>query len=166
MHHLVVSMRSPGLGVLRAAAGVRDICEPSRLHQTRGRGASLAGAGRHAVEPLTSAFELDTECGAIADGHLLFGVLVGLSVVRVAQIVHGVDERFVAQLQFLLDLGEHRRADGVKAEVHVKHIEPMVVFPDPLRIEHQGRPPAAGHLAAVGGDRIAKARHCIESAGI
>ena len=103
-------------------------------------------------------------CG---DKHvLLLGVRIGLDVVRVAQIVHGVDERFVVHLQFLHDLGEHRRANGVKAEVHVKHIEPMVVFPDPLRIEHQGRPPAAGHLAAVGGDRIAKARHRIESAGI
>jgi hypothetical protein len=56
--------------------------------------------------------------------------------------------------QFVDDVRHRRRADRIETEMNVKDVELVMVSRDPLGIEHQWRPPTAGHFPSVGGDRI------------
>ena len=85
---------------------------------------------------------------------LLLVVGGGFTVVRVAQVVHRVDERLVVLPEFLHHFPQIVRRDGVEPEMHMKYVEAIVVVGDPARLEHHRRPPPARHLPPIRRHRI------------
>ena len=85
---------------------------------------------------------------------LLFVVGGAFGVVRIAEVVHRVDERLVVHLQFVQNRFEDVGGDRVETEVHVEEVKVMVVVGYPAGFEHQGWPPSAGDRAAVGRNGI------------
>jgi hypothetical protein len=77
--------------------------------------------------------------------------------------VHRVEQWLVVLFEFLYHRSEHVRPDGVEPEVHVEHVEPIMIRGDPARFEHQWRPPSPGHGAAVLGDRIMQSHYIIRT---
>jgi hypothetical protein len=76
------------------------------------------------------------------------------AVVRVAQVVHCVDQGLVVPFEFVHHFAKIIRCDGIEAEMHVKHVEFVAVIGYPARLEHQRRPPPAGDLSAIGRHRV------------
>ena len=67
-----------------------------------------------------------------------------VDVVRIAQVMGGVDEPLVPSPEFRHERGERLCGLRVEAELHVHHFEVRSVFADPVGREHPGRPPLAG----------------------
>ncbi len=78
----------------------------------------------------------------------------GFAVVRVAQVVHRVDERLVVLLEFLHHFPQIFRRDGVETEMHMEYVEAIVVVGDPARLEHHRWPPPARDLPPIRRHRI------------
>jgi hypothetical protein len=80
-----------------------------------------------------------------------------VDVVRVAQVVHGVDERHRASPQRGDHALEGRRVEGVEAEVQVEDVDVVGAGVDPGLVEHRRRPPLlAGGAAYAERRRVGK----------
>ncbi|CDZ87643.1 hypothetical protein RHRU231_330100 [Rhodococcus ruber] len=120
------------------------------------------GAAPHRLDPSGGALGEGDQFGGGGDQDVeLLVVGARRGVVRVAQVVHGVDERDVVVGEFRDHVLQGLRFDRVEAEVDVEHVELGVVGGDPSRLEHQRRPPSARYLASVGGHRIGKPHHLV-----
>ena len=64
--------------------------------------------------------------------------------VRVAQVVDGVDERRTGPAQRCHEVAQLLGRSGVEPEVHVEHVELVSVVEHPLGLERCGRPPRGG----------------------
>ena len=69
-------------------------------------------------------------------------------------------------LERLHHIGEHLGADGVEAEVDMEDVELVVMLLNPRWVQHQRRPPAAGHRAPVGGHGVWQADNRVEAPGM
>ena len=96
----------------------------------------------------------DQGVGGSDQNVLLLVVGGGFAVVRVAQVVHRVDERLVVLLEFLDHFPQIVWRDGVETKMHMEYIESIVVLADPARLEHQRRPPPARCLPPIRRHRV------------
>jgi hypothetical protein len=83
------------------------------------------------------------------------GVVVPpVPMVRVAQIVNGVDQRLAGLVQGPDQVAQVRDVLGVEAELDVEDIEVTAVLPDPRRGQHGGGPPLPADRDGPGWDGI------------
>ena len=105
----------------------------------------------------------DQLIGGRDEDVLLRGVRLRLRMVRVAQVMHRVEQWFCVFLEFLHHRGEHVGTDRVEAEVHMENVELVVIRTHPAGLEHQRRPPSPGHGATVLRNRIMQTHYIIRS---
>ncbi|MFD6883544.1 hypothetical protein [Rhodococcus sp. NPDC060084] len=86
-------------------------------------------------------------------------------VVRVSQVVHGVDEGDPVGVEGADDLLEHFGFHRVEPEVDVEDVEFIVVIVDPSGLEHHRWPPSTGDLSSVGGYRVGQPDHSVVAVG-
>ncbi|MEU3701631.1 hypothetical protein AB0E82_05010 [Streptomyces anulatus] len=78
-------------------------------------------------------------------------VLAYVDVVRVDQVMDGVDQRLPVPAQGCEELHQRFGGLGVEAEVQVEHVEGVGVFVHPARVQHDRRPSLLGTArSAVG----------------
>jgi len=102
-----------------------------------------------------------------ADENAKLGVVhLGVGVVRIAQVVHGDDERNVRLAQGGDDVLELFGRLLVEAEVDVEDVEVSVMLADPSGVEHHRRPPATRDVAAVRRRHVVQADDAVVAVGI
>ena len=99
-----------------------------------------------------------------SDENILLLVVSGaLGVMRVAQIVDGVDERLVVPLELVHHFAQILRCDGIETEMHVKYLKVVAVFGHPARLEHQRWPPTTRNLPPIARHRIRQSADCVDT---
>ena len=98
----------------------------------------------------------DQGVGGSDENILLLVVSGALGVMRVAQIVHRVDERLVVPLELAHHFPQILRCDGIEPEMHVEHVEAVAVVasPSPARASKvaTNHPEPSAHRAGTGSD--------------
>ena len=102
-----------------------------------------------------------------ADQHVqLLVVWTRVGLMRIAQVVHGVNQGLAVARQLIDDSTERIGADGVEAEVEVEDVELTVVLGDPLWVQHQWWPPSARHFRTINRNGIIEPDHRIHPVGV
>jgi hypothetical protein len=96
----------------------------------------------------------DQGIGRLDENVLLLVVRDGFAVMRVAKVVHRIDQRLAVSVQLIHHVSQAIRCDGVEPEMYMKYVELIVIVGDPAWFEHHWRPPATRNLSPIGWHRI------------
>lgn len=89
-----------------------------------------------------------------------------IGLVRIAQIVHGVDQRLAVPVQGVDEPTERVGPLRIEPEVQMEHVELVVMAGDPGRIQHHRRPPALRGTGCTIGPGIGETQHSVCSVRI
>jgi hypothetical protein len=74
---------------------------------------------------------------SLRDEHVLLRLVrLGLWVMRVTQVMHGVNQWFVVLFQLAHDVLQHVGPDRIETEMDMEHVKSAVIPRDPLRVQH------------------------------